>query len=558
VVSSIKGVHELVELCKLHGVQHVVVSPGSRNAPLSITLENTNGIATYVVVDERSAAFFALGISLALNQPVAIVCTSGSAALNYAPAISEAYYQKIPLIVITADRPHEWINQADGQTIMQHGIYGNHILHSVTLPVIENEDTAWLHNRLINEAFLKANGKIKGPVHINVPFKEPLYKTIDTPTHSVRKITSISAQSKIADDDLNMLVKLINDSEKVLLLVGQQKYQASFNELLANLTLNNQCIVLSETTSNIWGDGIITTIDRVIDGFNGIEKLDFAPEILITFGDAIVSKKVKSWLRSHQPKNHFHIGEEHNIIDTYACLTYNVSADACTVLGQINEKIKSGNSAYRKLWIDRNNKIKAKQKEFLAKTVWSDLKMFEIILGTLPGCELHLGNSSPIRYVQLFDMNPGIHYHSNRGTSGIDGCSSTAAGFSVASDKLNVLITGDISFYYDSNALWNKYIKGNFKIILVNNKGGNIFRIIDGPSENDLTEKYFEAKQDMNAEHICRQFQVSYLKASNEKELTSLLPGFFKEGIRPTVLEVFTDNIDSPQILKDYFSYLKT
>ncbi|HYG52443.1 MAG TPA: 2-succinyl-5-enolpyruvyl-6-hydroxy-3-cyclohexene-1-carboxylic-acid synthase, partial [Flavobacteriales bacterium] len=447
-VSSIKGVHELVELCKMHGITRVVVSPGSRNAPLSITLSNTNGIDTYVVVDERSAAFFALGISLALDQPVAVVCTSGSAALNYAPAVSEAYYQKIPLIVITADRPQEWINQADGQTIMQHEIYGKHILHSVTLPVIENNDSAWMYNRLINEAFLKANGNVKGPVHINVPFKEPLYNTVEAPAGKVRSIRVLKQKSILNAATRTLFEHVISDTDKALLLVGQGKSSEKMNKVLEVFTSFNQCVILSETTSNISCKGAITTIDRVIDGLTETEKKEFAPHVLITAGDAIVSKKVKAWLRSNRPFVHMHIGYEHNVVDTYSCLTDVVEANPVEIFEQGAAIAKNNaRSTYAKMWAHRHEKIKSRQKEFMAGATWSDLKLFEILLKALPACNLHLGNSSPIRYVQLFDMNPHIHYYSNRGTSGIDGCSSTAAGFSVVSDKLNVLITGDISFY---------------------------------------------------------------------------------------------------------------
>lgn len=542
----------------MHGVKHVVVSPGSRNAPLSITFENTNEISTYVVVDERSAAFFALGISLATNTPVAIVCTSGSAALNYAPAVSEAYYQKIPLIVITADRPQEWINQSDGQTIMQNEIYGKHILHSVTLPVIENEDTSWFYNRLVNESFLKANGNVKGPVHINVPFKEPLYLTENSSKDLPRKIESIKLEESIFLENLSTVIQLFNSEKRILFLFGQSIYDTELNALVNKVSDLDHCVVLSETTSNINGKNIISTIDRSIDGFSSTDKMNFASDILVTCGDAIVSKKVKAWIRNNRPKEHIHVGAEHSIVDTYTCLTKTIDLSAKRFLELILPSVKSIGSDYNKNWLSRAQKIREKHNMFMLKLEWSDLKAFEIITNNLPKCNLHLGNSSPIRYVQLFDMNPNIQYHSNRGTSGIDGCTSTAAGFSVISDKLNVLITGDISFYYDSNALWNKYLKGNFKIVLINNKGGNIFRIIDGPTEDKITEKYFEAKQDMNAEYLCKQFGLAYATAHNENELKSNLGEFLKIADKPGVLEIFTDNIVSPQILKDYFTHLKS
>ncbi len=557
-ISAIEGVSELVELCKLHGVKHFVVSPGSRNAPISITLENTNDISTYVVVDERSAAFFALGISLATNSPVVVVCTSGSAGLNYAPAIAEAYYQKIPLVVITADRPPEWINQGDGQTIMQDGMYGKHVLNSVTLPIVKDEDSSKILSQLVNELLLKANGKIKGPVHINVPFNEPLYLTKTSENKLPQKLESPIEKESILTDDLNSIIHSVNSEKKIMFIVGQSTFNTDLNSLINKISDLNQCVVLSETTSNIFGEKIISTIDRVIDGFSSSDKSNFSPDVLITFGDAVVSKKIKAWLRSIKPKEHIHVGYENFRIDTYSCLSKTIANSAVQFLAMISPNLIANDSDYSKIWISRLKTVAEKQKHFLLTIDWSDLKAFEIITTNLPPCNLHLGNSSPIRYVQLFKMNPKVRYYSNRGTSGIDGCTSTAAGFASVNNDLNVLITGDISFYYDSNALWNNYLKGNFKIILINNKGGNIFRIIDGPTDEKIIKKYFEAKHDMNAEYLCKQFGLTYATAHNENELKIALNDFLKIADKPGVLEIFTDNIKSPQILKDYFSNLKS
>lgn len=560
-VSAIKGVNELVKLCSAHGIKHVVISPGSRNAPLSMTFDANTAIETCVIPDERSAAFFALGISLATQKPVAILCTSGSAAYNYAPAVSEAYYQKIPLVVITADRPQAWINQGDGQTIMQQEIYGKHVLKSVNLPVIENKEDEWLYNRLANEALLTATSKIKGPVHINVPFKEPLYvRTQETAevadSYRPRKIAGISPAESFSSEDLNYFVQQWSAAEKVLLLVGQNPYYAWFNELVQRAIDLHNTVVMTEVTSNVTGE-VVSTIDRCIDGFTAEEKSAFAPTLLITLGDAIVSKKIKAWIRQAKPQQHWHIGHEHQAPDTYTCLTHHVPVKAESFLGEVLPEIKPAEGTYATNWKKHREKCKEKHEQFSAKAPWSDFKAFEFILKQMPSCNLHLGNSTPIRYAQLFEMRNDIEYFSNRGTSGIDGCSSTAAGVAYISKKLNILITGDVSFYYDSNAWWNNYLGGNLKIILINNKGGNIFRFIDGPDDERLTQRYFEAKQEMHAEHICRQFNLDYYKATDEKELTAEFPRFIQEAKRPALIEVFTDNIVSPQTLKDYFNFLK-
>lgn len=555
-VSAIKGVSELVKLCLAHGVQHVVVSPGSRNAPLSITFDHTNGIDTCVIPDERSAGFFALGIALATQKPVAIVCTSGSAAYNYAPAVSEAFYQKVPLIVITADRPQAWINQGDGQTIMQPEIYGNHVLKSVNLPVIENNEDEWLHNRLANEALITVQGKVKGPVHINVPFKEPLYERTKVTDLVPRKMVKVDTVAQLSAEDLGYFVQQWSSARKVLLLVGQGPYNAWFNELVQRVTDLHNTAVLTEVTSNISGE-VVSTIDRCIDGFTPEQKKQFAPDILVTAGDAIVSKKVKAWIRQAKPRQHWHVGHEHQVPDTYACLTHHIPVKAEGFLGEVLPEINSAEGSFAREWKILRVKMAEKHAQFAAKVTWSDFKVFGHILQRLPSCNLHLGNSTPIRYAQLFEMRNDIEYFSNRGTSGIDGCSSTAAGIAYVSEKLNVLITGDVSFYYDSNAWWNNYLRGNLKIVLINNKGGNIFRIIDGPNDEKLTQQYFEAKQEMKAEFLCRQFNIGYFSATNEKELEKQFEQFLAPADRPVLIEVFTDNIISPQTLKDYFNYLK-
>lgn len=556
-VSAIKGVDELVKLCAAHGIEHVVVSPGSRNAPLSMSFDQAPGIKTCVIPDERSAAFFALGMALATHKPVAIVCTSGSAAYNYAPAVSEAFYQKIPLVVITADRPQAWINQGDGQTIMQQNIYGQHVLKSVTLPVIENKEDEWLHNRLVNEALVTANAKVKGPVHINVPFKEPLYGRMENTGHVPRKIKAVQTIDRLTDEDLEFFRKEWTRSPKILLLIGQRSRNARFNELLSMITDYSNLVVMTEVTSNISGK-TISAIDRCIDGFTAEDKTEFAPDILITAGDAIVSKKVKVWLRQARPRYHWHVAHEHQVPDTYGCLTHHIPLEIESFVNEVFLRHKPVEGSYMLRWKAKWVNLREKHAGFAAKAPWSDFRVFDFVLKNLPACNLHLGNSTPIRYAQLFEMRDDIEYFSNRGTSGIDGCSSTAAGVAYLSNKLNVLMTGDVSFYYDSNAWWNNYLKGNLKIILINNKGGNIFRIIDGPGDEQLTQRYFEAKQEMKAEFLCRQFGLHYFSAASENELVQNWTSFMQDSERPSLIEVFTDNLVSPQTLKEYFNCLKS
>lgn len=555
-VSAIKGVSDLVKLCVQHGVEQVVVSPGSRNAPLSITFDHTNGIRTCVIPDERSAAFFALGMALATRKPVAVVCTSGSAAYNYAPAVSEAYYQKVPLIVITADRPQAWINQGDGQTIMQENIYGQHILFSANLPLVQDEETAWLYNRLVNQALIKANGNLKGPVHLNVPFREPLYQQKEDDNTQPRLVKHYGVAQAPVRVLMDEVAAVMANAKKVLFLAGQLSDGAEVKAIADLLHQHENVVVLSETTSNLSGEKMLTTIDRLVDGFTAEEKKNMAPDVLVTFGDAVVSKKVKAWLRSVKPTAHIHIGFEHNLVDTYQCLSHWIEAPNLDVLAQLLPIVKFA-PEYFNHWHQRKLTMIKKHQAFVAQVPWSDFKVFDFVLQQLPACHLHLGNSTPIRYAQLFEKRSDMMYFSNRGTSGIDGCSSTAAGMAYINQQLQVLITGDVSFYYDSNAWWNNYLGGNLKIVLINNKGGNIFRFIDGPDDEKLTQQYFEAKQEMKAEYLCKQFNIGYFSATSQKELEQAFDQMMAPSDRPALIEIFTDNIVSPQILKDYFNFLK-
>ena len=556
-VTDIRGIEDIVKLCMAFDVKNVVISPGSRNAPLSITFDRyKNEINCVTISDERSAAFFAIGMIQATNKPAAVVCTSGSALLNYFPAVSEAWYRKLPLIILSADRPAQWINQCDGQTIMQTNVFGTHVKKSVSLPVVMSRDEAWLNNRLVNEALISATTLPLGPVHINIPLNEPLYGLKEASTSLPRKIMSIN-KTKFSEDDLLAVVPIINESKKVMMLAGQAQYNEEISNSLARIKRLNQFVILCETTSNLHLANTVNTIDRCVDGLNEMEENEFAPEVLITIGDAVVSKKIKGFLRRNKPKYHVYIGSEHQITDTYQLLTHWLNVPAFEVLPLLEKKINSNQSSYNEFWKNHYNYCESRHHEFLKECTWSDLKVFSILFEKLPWCNLHLGNSTPIRYAQLFNELKNVYSYSNRGTSGIDGSMSTAAGHAYLNKDINILITGDISFYYDSNALWNKHLKSNFKIVLINNSGGNIFRIIEGAKDENLTKNYFEAHQEMNAFYICKQFDIRYFSANNEASLKNEIEFWLNEKERPSLLEIHTNNIESPKQLKKYFEFLK-
>lgn len=557
--SSKKNISLLADIFVKHGLSNIVISPGSRNAPIILSFANRSDIDAFSIVDERSAAFFALGLALNSNNTVAIACTSGSAVLNYSSAISEAYYQKIPLLVLTADRPEQLIDVGDGQTIRQRNVFNNFIKKSYQLPIsldsLENFASA---EKIINEAINCCNFPQPGPVHINIPFDEPIYETTEEPI-SGRFIKFENKPASISESLLNKITTTCNSSNKIMIIAGQASKNDELNRIIEKIYQNQNVVILTETTSNLNGIPCIDTIDNVVSTIDKNQYELFKPVILISYGGQVVSKMIKKFLRDNKPQYHWHISPSGEIMDTYFSLTETVASNETEFFSLLNQKLIPVNSNYFELWHKKKQEVDEKKEAFLEKVKYSDLKVFETILSKLPeNTILHLGNSTPVRYSQLFGSKKSIVYNSNRGVSGIDGQISTAAGYAYASDKLNVLITGDLGFFYDSNGLMNNYLKSNLKIIVINNSGGGIFRFIPGPDTTPNLEEFFEAKHNWSAEYICKAFDVDYVKSETLEELNSLLPDFLNnESQRAQVLEIFTPADQNAKVLRGYFDFLK-
>ena len=556
--SDKKNISLLADIFVNSGLTDIVISPGSRNAPIILSFANRVEINAFSIIDERSAAFFALGLALNSKKTVAIACTSGSAVLNYASAISEAYYQKIPLLVITADRPPQLIDVGDGQTIRQKNIYDNYIKNSYELPLSINsiEDISNAEKTIV-EAINTCSFPEPGPVHINMPFDEPIYGTVDEQV-SGKLIRYENSLPVVSQSQLRGIATKWNGSKKVLVIVGQTPVGDELNEFLDNISQNKNIIVLTETTSNLYNDKFIDTIDNVISTISENEVELFKPEIVISIGGQVVSKMIKKFLRNNKPDFHWHISPSGEKMDTYFNLTDVIKSDESVFFNSIIGFIQPVVSNYFDLWQERKKRVNDKRAEYLSKIEYSDLKVFDNILKHLPiDSILHLGNSTPVRYSQLFGTKKGIVYNSNRGVSGIDGQVSTAVGYAYASGKLNLLITGDLGFLYDSNGLMNKYIKPNLKIIVINNSGGGIFKFIPGPDTTPNLEEFFVAKHNYTAEHICKAFGVSYTKTENNDELNGILPDFITYKSQTTeVLEIFTSSDKNAEVLRGYFRFI--
>ena len=554
-------VQKIVSACESYGIKHIVVCPGSRNAPFSIAFDNHPAFSTYVVHDERSAAFFALGMIDQLGIPVAIVCTSGSAIQNFSPAVSEAFYRQLPLVVISADRPKNWIDQGDGQTIRQSNVLRDHAIYVTELSDdTESDEYSWFANRELNQAFSHVANPWKGPIHINVGLHEPLYDVQEIKESTFSKIEFIVTENIINRETLSNIRKEI--SAKVLVLCGQMNPNDLLEKLLADFAKNTNIAALVENTSNLTDTNFVHCIDRTLNMISEEEIKKFIPDLLITLGDAIVSKKIKTFLRKNKPKQHWKIGFSFPNMDTYQSVTHVFQMDAVCFFKQLlREPFNLSTNNYGSLWRQKDILAKDKSADFLDQIEFSDLQVFDYVFQYLPERSiLHMANSSVVRYCQLFDPIPGIDYYGNRGTSGIDGSTSTAVGASVANqDKLHVLITGDVSFFYDSNALWNKYLGKNLRIILLNNSGGGIFRIIPGPSTSPQRDTFFEATHETNAEGICKSFNVNYQAVNSIFALQTIFTDFFTESLnqRPKVVEIFTPREKNAEVLDEYFQFIK-
>ncbi len=553
-VSNKKTVQYLLKFCKDLQIKNWVLSPGSRNAPITLTLGNDSFFNCESLVDERSAAFIALGMSVASNFITGLSCTSGSAVLNYTPAISEAFYQNIPLFIVTSDRPQKWIGNGEGQCINQIEVYKNFVKNSYHI----DEDVS--ENQII-QIFEKIKSdlfdNVKGPVHLNLAFDEPLYETTESLSLTydfVRNNDIVSPEIHIDFEDLS---KQWNQYSKIMILCGQMPKDEKLLFLLKELNQDPKIVVLTESLSNVSDFFFVNCIDRTLANITEDEK--FAPELVITIGGAIISKKIKQYLRNVKNLEHWQVSATRHSENVFESLTHFINISESDFFRKMIAKNDFENeSLFSNNWMQTSRISEIEHDKNIVSFPWSDLKAFQLINDFLPEeCVFHLGNSSPVRYVQLFNPIASVNYQGNRGVSGIDGCSSTALGYSLLSEKLNVLVSGDLSFVYDINAFWNHLDKNNLKIIIINNGGGGIFRIIPGPKSTKVLESKFEVGNASNIKSLCEAYQLKYFSASSEEALEDVLNTFFIQDSQTTdVLEIFTPNTLNAEVLNDYFKKL--
>ena len=489
-----------------------MVCPGSRNSAIVHNLNECSSIQCYPVTDERSAGFYAMGMAQALKQPVVVCVTSGTALLNLAPAMAEAFYQHIPLVAISADRPQQWIDQLDGQTLPQSDALGRFVKKAVSLLEPHDAEEKWYCNRLVNEALLAAMRG--GPVHINVPITEPLFEYSVDELPAERKIAYAAADMSPAT--LSHVTRMFLSATRPMLISGQP-----MNPLL------------DEAVSIVGDDE------------------EYVPDFVLYIGGSIVSKRLKRFLR--KAKETWVVNNTGEIADTFMNLTHVFQGDGEAVADHIRFMMVMEPHPFIQKWDDLLARIRLQAESY--EPAYSELaavKYFEHYVGD---AEVHYANSSAIRLANSFAQHP---VWCNRGVNGIEGSLSTAAGFSCVTDKRVYCVIGDLSFFYDQNALWNQNLQGNFRILLLNNGRGGIFNMLPGLEQSPARDQYVAAAHHTSAEGICQQNDIVYISASDMPQLHAGIDTLLNiESDRPVLLEVFTDPYDDEQTLKDYYKTFK-
>lgn len=560
----LQAINNIAEICARHEIETAVLSPGSRCAPITLAFTRYQAIKCYTISDERTAAFVALGMAQATKKAVVLVCTSGSAALNYAPAVAEAYFQQTPLLILTADRPPEWIDQWDGQTIRQQNIYGQHVKRSFQFPTdLTNTDAKKHAERIVNEAILAATSDEKGPVHINIPLREPFYPEANETWQyesSVQVIKKLEATKVLSSSQINSLTEELNSSKKPIFVIGQGQYEQAFLDQLSVVSGALQIPILSDVIANAHTcNHAITVGDAICTQLSEDKKANLSPDLIISFGKSIISKNLKLFLRKSKAKQ-WHVSPTMEYLaDPFQAMSKLISCEETHFLASLQTG-KPKTASFFNHWKNEQAQQQTAIATFFQNATFSEFKAVNELMRTLPqDCYLHLANSMSVRYANFVGLQQDqyVQVWANRGTSGIDGSTSTAMGHALANpEKQHVLITGDVAFFYDRNAFWHNYPATNLKILLLNNQGGTIFGMIKGPREQQELKEYFETRQTLNAASLANEFGIEYLKADNEADFQEQLNKFLTSR-SACILEVMSDTTSSQVYFEEFKKQIK-
>ena len=566
--SDKENVNTLTALLVAHGVEKAVVCPGSRNAPIVHNLNECGQMECFPVTDERSAGFYALGLCLQTGKPVVVCVTSGSALLNVAPAVVEAFYRHMPLIVVSADRPAAWIGQLDGQTMVQPGALAGYVRTAVTLPEPNAPTARWHCNRLANEALCLATlGGRGGPVHINIPISEPLFNFTVKELPQERVIRLMRPTFKL--EPQHDLWAVLLGAKKPMVVVGQMACGAIAESTMQRLA--ESFVVVSEPLGHSRG---AVHFDEVVLRCANAEAL--MPDFVLYIGDTLVSKRMRRFLRQAKAPACLLTPDASTLADPLMSLTQVVEYCGNDCLNALLADLADSRSTSPKCDPADSRNISPKcDPSFLA--LWREalaeassracdyeppysqmaaVKYFEEQLDDIGyAFHTHYANSSEVRLANIYSR----HYvWCNRGINGIEGSLSTVAGFSLATTDRVFCIIGDLSFFYDQNALWNTRLRGNLRIVLLNNGEGGIFRQLHGLSASPAARDYVAGAHSTTAQGICSQNDIGYIRATNMAEMQmGMVTLLTRDASRPMVLEVFTNADADAKAMQEYLEYPK-
>ena len=565
-------ISELVALLQAHDVRDVVLCPGSRNAPLVHALSHQLAGATcHSIIDERSAGFYALGLALATHRAVVVCCTSGTAVANLHPAVAEAYYQGVPLVVLSADRPERWIGQWAGQTLPQPGLFGSLVRKAVHLPEPHTEEERWYCNRLINEALLAALAPLPGPVQINVPISDPGVSLLPpTPPNPAKHDPETSDRRpigmqpgrciqqlypyRIDAQAVESLLRRLATFERKMILVGQESWSAvmSMGESFPQ-SLREQFLCIGESLSN--SPVSICSLDALLASLSEGDRRALQPDLLIPLGGHIVSNKMKQYLRSYPPRETWHLSPDPTVVDLFCSLTEQIIAPVGPFLETMAQGLEGhASSPYARHWRERIDQLPSPTPRY------SSLAVVGSLLSHLPEelCVLHLANSSSVRYAELFRKPRRLLTLCNRGTSGIEGSLSTALGFArQRAEERHFIVIGDLSFFYDLNALGLPEVGNNVRVLLLNNQRGSIFKSLPTLEMDRLSQRYITAEHQLRAQGWAESCGWEYLSVHEASQLEETIAHFVGPADRPRLLEAFVSSEDEIDELQTYFKQLQ-
>ncbi len=546
-----------------YGVNDIFVSPGSRNAPLLEAMaarQELNVRATSP--DERVAAFVALGYASASMRPVALVCTSGSAVLNYAPAVAEAYYRRIPMVIVSADRPQAYIDQDDSQTVRQPGLLGGIVKKSVDVGMVSTDmsENEWVADRDISDAIMTATDGPAGPVHINIHIgastAEPSFRR-----RGQGLIELVRSRSDIEVSRARELARRLAPPRKVLVVCAVGNPDGRLNKAIGRMGDIANVAVVAEPVANVHGRCVVTNPDMALAACPDQDWLErLRPDVVITLGGAVISARIKQYLRKSPNVEHWQVGFRDSTVDCFGRLVLRAQMDPGQFMQQLAAAMRpyagsDGGMSYREDWETASRRAYSRIQSLAARAPWSDFKAMSVIAGGINRrWNVELSNGTTVRYACALGLGAVHRCGCNRGVSGIDGSTSTAVGVAMAyRSDITLLITGDMSALYDMGGLAVADMPQRFRMIVLDNGGGGIFRSI--PATRQLSVRTDMLSMDgmsLPLAQLSAGFGLDYFEASSEQELRSQWQAF-AEAPRSAIMRVITPAAESAEVYASLF-----